>query len=86
MKKKKKKKEASSDNDGGSRSAGVQGGEEKKRRKGSFEKDAVSGRGIHLCSVYPYLNQAKKTGKVPLLIKVSHPSAPYSSLPADCET
>lgn len=34
-------------------------GKRKKRRKGSFEKDAVSGRGIHLCSVYPYLNQAQ---------------------------
>lgn len=63
----KKKKKASSDNDGGSRSAGGQGGEEQKKkkkgRKGSFEKHAVSGRGVYLCSVYPYLNRAKKKGK-----------------------
>lgn len=37
------------------------GGEEKKRSKGSFEKDAASGREIYLCSVH--LNHMKRWGK-----------------------
>lgn len=60
------------------------GGEEKKRSKGSFEKDAGSGREIYLCSVH--LNRMKggeeQKERLLLLIKGSHPPAPHSSLPS----
>lgn len=53
-----------------------------KRREGSFEKDAASGREIYLCSVHlNHMKEKKKKEKLLLLIKGSHPPAPYSSLP-----
>lgn len=56
-----------------------------KTRKGSFEKDAAGWRGYIFVVCIRILNHVK-TGKAPLLIKVSHPPGSYSSLPTDCET
>lgn len=66
---------------------GVEGGEETKGRKSSSKKkkkNAADGQGGELCGVCPYLSGVK-TGKAALFIKVSHPSAPYSSAPTDWE-
>lgn len=61
----------------------MEGGEEKKRKKGSLKKrNAADGQGEELCGASPYLNGVK-TGRAALFIKVSHPSAPYSSAPTD---
>lgn len=43
------------------------GREEKKKSKGSFEKDAASGREIYLCSVHlNHMKGGKAEGKAPL--------------------
>lgn len=72
---------ASSDTDGGK--SGRQRREEKKievLQKGN----AADGQGDELCSLSPY-RSGVKTGKADLFIKVSHPSAPYSSAPTNWE-
>lgn len=54
-----------------------------KRSKGSFEKDAASGREIYLCSVHlNHVKGKKQKERLLFLIKGSHPPAPYSSLPS----
>lgn len=72
---------ASSDTDGGR--SGRQRREEKKI--GAFQKrNAADGQGDELSRLHPY-RSGVKTGKADLFIKVSHPSAPYSSAPTNWE-
>lgn len=76
---------AGGDTDGGnaSWSRGWRRDEKKKELLKKKEK-AADGQGEELCGVCPYLSGVK-TGKAALFIKVSHPSAPYSSAPNDWE-
>lgn len=61
---------------------GGEGGEEKK--KGLLKKRMRQmGRGRALWCVS--ISECVRTGKAALFIKVSHPSAPYSSAPTDCK-
>lgn len=78
---------AGGDTDGGnaSWSGGRRRDERKKELLKKKEKEnAADGQGEELCGVCPYLSGVK-TGKAALFIKVSHPSAPYSSAPSDWE-
>lgn len=60
---------------------GVEGRNEKKRKPGSFRK-GMQQMGDELCRLHPY-RSGVKPGKADLFIKVSHPSAPYSSAPTN---
>lgn len=52
-----------------------------KRREGSFEKDAVSGREIYLCSVHlNHMKERKKEGEAPLAYQAK-PSASSTFVP-----
>lgn len=77
---------AGGDTDGGnaSWSGGRRRDERKKELLKKKKENAADGQGEELCGVCPYLSGVK-TGKAALFIKVSHPSAPYSSAPTDWE-
>lgn len=72
----------SGDTDGGN--ASWSGGRRKEEKKKGLLRKRECSRwaGEELCGVSPYLSGVK-TGRAALFIKVSHPSAPYSSAPTD---